>query len=100
MKESCLHRVDRAIHDRRDLLARVAELVAELHREPLFHRKLRECPSEPVAQLFSITRYLVRRWQLRDLQVLLREPRRGAERVSRLAVGDPENPGGGLRVTA
>src|SRR5262249_1340061 len=37
MEQTRLHRVDRTIHDRRNLLARISELVAELHCVPLLN---------------------------------------------------------------
>ena len=76
VKQPRLHRVDRAVHDLRDLLTRVSELVAEFDREPLLHGQLRERPCEPVAQLFSPRWLLVRWWQELCLQVLLCQARR------------------------
>jgi hypothetical protein len=46
-----LHRVDRALHDRRDLLAGVAHQVRELHHHALLERQLCECLPEPLTVL-------------------------------------------------
>src|SRR5215472_12652693 len=77
------------------------QLVTQLDREALLHRQLAQRVREPVAQFLGTCRLLGREWERGRLQVLPGTRARGAaERVSGLAVRDPEYPGRRLRVAA
>src|SRR6185295_14438684 len=92
-----LHRVDRALHDLRDLLAGVAHQVRELHHHALLERQLRERLPEPLTILVLLLR--VRRNS--DLFDQHRSRRSvPAQRLERPPVRDADDPGRNQRVAA
>src|SRR6185312_9061248 len=101
MEQTRFHRVDRTVHDRCDLLTRIPQLVTELNSHPLLDRQVRECLHQPVTQLLRLHWFVAREWLQQGFKVLAgRDAGRRPERVSRATVGDSENPGRGLRVSA
>jgi hypothetical protein len=76
MEQARLHGIDRTVHDRRDFLAGVTQLVTQLHRETLLHRQLLESLSEPVAQFLGAKGLVVSEWFRYEREVLLLLARR------------------------
>src|SRR6185437_5918833 len=73
----------------------------ELNGHPLLDRQVRKRLHQPVTQLLRLHWFVAREWLQQGFKVLAgRDAGRRPERVSRAAVGDSENPGRGLRVSA